>query len=61
VTLIAFRNLPVSAIFRPGGLPLARLAARRLTLLLLLPLPLPLPLRTRPLSLTRPLTTTGFG
>jgi hypothetical protein len=57
VTLIAFRNLPVSAIFRPGGLPLARLAARRLTLLLLLPLPL----RTRPLSLTRPLTTTGFG
>lgn len=57
MTLIAFRNLPVSAIFRPGGLPLARLAARRLTLLLLLPLPL----RTRPLSLTRPLTTTGFG
>jgi hypothetical protein len=61
VTFIALGNLPVSAIFRPGGLPLARLAARRLTLLLLLLLLLLLPLRTRPLSLARPLTPTGFG
>jgi hypothetical protein len=58
VTFIPLGNLPVSAIFRPGGLPLPRLSARRLTLLLLLPLALPL---TRPLSLTRPLPPTGFG
>jgi hypothetical protein len=63
VTFISLGNLPVSTIFRPGGLPLpwlsTRLSTRRLTLLLRLTLPA-LPL-ARPLSLTRPLPPTGFG